>query len=1213
MNKKYLSALLFGAVLIASTGTFTSCKDYDDDIQALQSTVNSQQSALDALTKQVSTLENAAEAAQTTADEAKEAAQKAAEEAAKAQATGDEALAQAKAAEANAQAALAAAEEAKAEALKAVDEKIQQLREEINEGIVTDINDLNNRLAEIAGLIEGVQGDLNELGIEVAENAAEIDDVWQAIATLNAAHEQYELQLSTLENYKNTLEKETIPGLNKSIEILGKDIEELKSKISDVEGTLAQEVETINATIEQAKDELNEAINSTKDELNKTIEKVKTDLTDEISRIDKEIDSIQSDIIKINAGLNQLHILVAARLSSISFAPDNFVDGVEAVVFNSLVYADWTKLEETKESLADEKKLSTAALATASYHFNPSTFNLDNATYQFIDREANLISRAGATATDLFTVEEGPVANIEDGTVDFKLRRTNVPTTQPEEKDINIVALQATLDESILSEAEKGSNVVITSPYVEVYDATITQEDLFISDKETLKKDGATAHYALTAQDAQNEEPRYEVIYDKEFDLASLVATCLFDDEANTHNAFDTDAYKLSYRFAVAETAYNIPSDATITNQQTVIECTDAEKGLYKVSDKILREAIGRTPILRVELVDESGRVVRRGFVKVEVIAEKSADMTQAKSFDLVYGCASDVFTFELDEEWMRENVYRTITSSRDDVSLSHEEFWNMYEVSGVTMEKNGKAFSGTTLGVVNGDPATGTATKKVVWSGTHGDLGEIGQTGSVFVGTVVLTNKIQASEYPAKVSLVMTINVTLPAVSGEFVKNEVYWSGDAFISNVNYPESETDIADNCLFETKLGDAFSSIKLSELPKCIATYYKVAKVYSGNTDLTSENGVYINGDSADDQVISLDKTNDKIKAALNSQDGLSAIVEYVVKFESGDVVKVTEFVVNFVRPVNLNMPAGLSVIDAKTGGDIVDFGGAQLLTDWRNYAITEPGTEDVLARGGVWRHNPAAHETTVIPGWYEVKQAAQWNIVLKDVVIDNPVDVYGGTVDVRITWFNAENQYTEQRSFTVETIYDSKATVATILDSKITAYIGDNTPDGYYYGGYVMGNINYTQTKTATTIKAIESIEYIPAEVVYHEPQVVVEECTFVAPNRLGEYDGEIVGCWQWIDQSQIVTNTVPGAYWNFYGPFGELTLDVTKATTNLDYNGGKLPSNVTLTQVGNTVKYENIGTPVNYSYNIYIPASISYGWGTANATLTITVNPATTK
>ena len=36
MNKKYLSVVLFGALLAASAGTFTSCKDYDDDIKGLQ-------------------------------------------------------------------------------------------------------------------------------------------------------------------------------------------------------------------------------------------------------------------------------------------------------------------------------------------------------------------------------------------------------------------------------------------------------------------------------------------------------------------------------------------------------------------------------------------------------------------------------------------------------------------------------------------------------------------------------------------------------------------------------------------------------------------------------------------------------------------------------------------------------------------------------------------------------------------------------------------------------------------------------------------------------------------------------------------------------------------------------------------------------------------------------------------------------------------------
>lgn len=40
MRKKYLSALLFGTMIAVSTGTFTSCKDYDDEISNLQEQVD---------------------------------------------------------------------------------------------------------------------------------------------------------------------------------------------------------------------------------------------------------------------------------------------------------------------------------------------------------------------------------------------------------------------------------------------------------------------------------------------------------------------------------------------------------------------------------------------------------------------------------------------------------------------------------------------------------------------------------------------------------------------------------------------------------------------------------------------------------------------------------------------------------------------------------------------------------------------------------------------------------------------------------------------------------------------------------------------------------------------------------------------------------------------------------------------------------------------
>ena len=49
MNKKFLSAILFGALMVSSTGTFVSCKDYDDDIDNLQGQITANADAIKAL------------------------------------------------------------------------------------------------------------------------------------------------------------------------------------------------------------------------------------------------------------------------------------------------------------------------------------------------------------------------------------------------------------------------------------------------------------------------------------------------------------------------------------------------------------------------------------------------------------------------------------------------------------------------------------------------------------------------------------------------------------------------------------------------------------------------------------------------------------------------------------------------------------------------------------------------------------------------------------------------------------------------------------------------------------------------------------------------------------------------------------------------------------------------------------------------------------
>ena len=46
MNKKFLSAILFGALMVTSTGTFVSCKDYDDDIENLQGQITANTTAI---------------------------------------------------------------------------------------------------------------------------------------------------------------------------------------------------------------------------------------------------------------------------------------------------------------------------------------------------------------------------------------------------------------------------------------------------------------------------------------------------------------------------------------------------------------------------------------------------------------------------------------------------------------------------------------------------------------------------------------------------------------------------------------------------------------------------------------------------------------------------------------------------------------------------------------------------------------------------------------------------------------------------------------------------------------------------------------------------------------------------------------------------------------------------------------------------------------
>ena len=1201
MNKKYLSVVLFGALLAASAGTFTSCKDYDDDIKGLQEQIDKSGSTITDLQTQLTTLKAAADAAQATADAAKTAAAEAKTAADAAKAAGDQAKADAATALAAAKAAEAAAAQAKADAIEEATKQVEALRNSMQAAIdkKLDVTAFEEASKLLGARIDGIEAGLSNLkNGAVKENTEAIKSAQDAIEALQSADEDFATTLKELDEYvKITLEAkidvnaDDIKAAQDDIKAAQEDLDALWKKISGGEGSL-EDLISKNAT----------AISDLKDAIEDELDVIKGDIKD----IQADIKKINGQITAINQNLAGLHTLVVSRLTSISLAPDLFVDGIEAVRFTSLQYSPMGESENASIP-ATSYKFSTAALATASYHFNPASFKLANADYGYIDRTAEVVETTRAiAASKLVEIVGEPEANPVTGTVDFKLLRLNSHTTQPGLDRTNMIALQATLKGDAVDEGEK--NAVITAPYVAVYDAILSYEDVRIADKETLTTGADEAHYATTFDACTKEDPRYKIPYDKEFNLKDLVATCFGN---NGHDEFPIADYKLSYRFAVASTAYNIEEGNTETNQQKWIKCNDAIEGKYQ-AEGFNPEAFGRTPILKVELVDEAGNVVRRGFVKVEFIAEKESDFTVGnEAKELTFACNATEASYTITEEFIRENVYRKITNGTN-IGMSHEEFWNIYTTSTAEVKKNNQVFSMSVPKIVDGTTEVGTATKKIVWEFTHGELKAIGAGGSQFVATITVKNKLQSSKYPDKITFKFIVNVKLPVATLESVKNELFWQNidgelKFFKVNAEVPDTPEDPADGCLIHQKLGLAYDKYDVKGLPICVTDRYVVTKTYSdGKATSKVLAGVKIDGET-----ISLDKDGANataVKAALNSAGGLQASVAHIYTLESGDQITVNEFMVNFIRPVSLNMPSGVTLTDAVTGGDIANFQWNGLLMDWSGNAIVSPSVVETEDISSYWKR-VCVPEYELTEGHYNIVTPASLKTTTGtvDIVTASPITTYNGSATYTYTQIT-DGTTTTTKTYTTPHSMVTKGEVSNYLYAQAL----NGAPAGYRLTAN--GTVNYTEVLVSAgssiTYTYIASIDYTPAviEWIPGEPVAKKHDHT-LQPNFEGTSYGQKSGCWEWTKTTFSSSVINLGQYWFYYGEFSEVKLDIDKVTTDLKYNGGKLPDKATLEQVGNTVKYVNVKSPIEYAYKIFIPATVNYGWGTLSSTLTITVNP----
>ena len=347
MNKKFLSAILFGALMVTSTGTFVSCKDFGDDIDNVQEQVNAAKSDITALQSQLATLQTALTTAQSTADAAKAAA-------AAAQATGDAALAAAEAAN-------AAAAQAKADAIAKAIEEVEALKSwVISQNYVTE-EQLAEALLPISAKISAIEESLDQIIVYIQENLeANIQTALKNIMTLQ---EDLAIQQATLDNYAAIMEElgaadeelwaeltttreglqESITALNNLLNdtteglygeiastreglqealsalnnIVGENYASLETEIATTREGLQQALTALNNLLDDAKEELAAEIATTREELQEVITTLINTHTTDVEEIQNEIGAIYTLVGETSTHLNNLIADNAAEIESL--------------------------------------------------------------------------------------------------------------------------------------------------------------------------------------------------------------------------------------------------------------------------------------------------------------------------------------------------------------------------------------------------------------------------------------------------------------------------------------------------------------------------------------------------------------------------------------------------------------------------------------------------------------------------------------------------------------------------------------------------------------------------------------------------------------------------------------------------------------------------------------------------------------------------------
>lgn len=865
-----MKGFLRKVMLIASLGatlTFFGCqKDYTQDINKVREDLTAQLEQLESdLTGAINSVK---EEAQQYADAAEQAAKDYADAVADAKAA--EALAAAQEYADNA--AAKAAADVKAELLTEIQSQVADALKEAKEytdeqidEVWTEVDALEADIAALTGRVSTLEKDFDALRKDVNELQKNMSDAQLRIAALEEFKTSAESRLKALEEFQATVEP-WMENVDTELANLKAADEALQDSIDNFRKEYAEKIAQIDSTLTELRG-LIEQLQEDVEALEGDVERI----DDVLSKYGARLDAIEEDIREINEALVDLAAKIGDRLTSISLIPETYVDGIPAISIPSIVYQTSLSVDDETEEMvySDIYEIWSTArdYAYVRYHLSPAHVTVDGLkSAEYLIEKAQNVTKAYVD-NDILSIDFDNLEVNDRNELVVPVKKVNSSSlcfeTGESLNEFNYLfysaALQLGIADELLLEGEKEANVV--SEY------SMVIEEPHIIHIAPLRDDSREIHgyecetFYYSYEEAQESEPAAFVNFDSELDLYTMVTSCIhninsdladpddmplswlknyLEDEGTEAAIDELRELGFEFRFIIPTVPFEIGDEKT--DQQAFIKFKDGSDAVVVSTvpgEYINNEAaVGRTPVIRVELIDTNNdnEIVDVQWFKIRWVKQTipAIDLGNVADFDYVLGCTD----FSGSLNWKQINQYVLARLGVEDgnvTGISHKEFVDYYMQEGnenITWEAVNDEFEETETDITfNWDvnPDENPTTSVLTWNMTVEQIGEvideILENGSVQKQIKVTINpKAGEEDYAGAVTFTLTLNITFedrPAILGY---NEYFWNTPGQLAQVqpigfnDATNEQPGVLDIVRFNYNVLDLFNKLEKYDAPE-----------------------------------------------------------------------------------------------------------------------------------------------------------------------------------------------------------------------------------------------------------------------------------------------------------------------------------------------------------------------------------------------------------